>query len=73
MITWYLLNTSSDYHARSFTVRWTATEVAEFDTLFKGTLPKGKLLKQMMEVLPSRTEAQIRTRAHNIISGKLKN
>lgn len=35
-------------------------------------MPSGEELKELSKKLPGRTVAQIRTKIHNIISGKLK-
>ena len=36
------------------------------------TMPHGTIIKELASKLPGRTEAQIRTKLHNIITGKLK-
>ena len=59
-------------------LRWDATEKSRFrETLgayiTNSTMPDGKALTEAAKVLPDRTVAQIRTRMHNIISGKLVN
>lgn len=58
-------------------MRWTDQENDVFrkylsSNISQKTMPSGDKLYKLSEKLPGRTVAQIRTKIHNILSGKLK-
>lgn len=58
-------------------IRWTEMENAEFRKAFEENIrekmmPSGTALAELAGRLPGRTVPQLRTKIHNIISGKLK-
>jgi len=61
------------YNIGVFLGRWLPEEKAIFARLWRNEdgLPKGTPLERLTQALPGRSEAQIRTRAHNMLTGKL--
>jgi len=58
-------------------IRWTEMENEEFRKAFEENIrnkkmPSGTVLAELARRLPGRTVPQLRTKIHNIISGKLK-
>lgn len=73
----FVVSESHTHTTKIKRIRWSEEENELFRKSFslhiaRKEMPTGKELKDLSKKLPARTIAQLRTKIHNIISGKLK-